>query len=225
MDKQYTMKLLINLVNGLSKLMGESTEIVIHDIELQKIIYIENGHITGRVIGDHIHPKIFEMIEERSDSNGHLIGYKSNSKSGNKLKSSHFIVKDDEDKPLALICINQDISNFIKLRDEIDCLIRTTRLTYEKSMLDGNIQQITKQIIIDEIEFSKPFNLESKESKMDIIRRLDLKGVFSVKDAVPQVCELLSISQATLYNYQREIRMKEKENIQQDIFYQIITEK
>ena len=30
--------------------------------------------------------------------------------------------------------------------------------------------------------------------------------MFQLKDSVPQVCELLDISQATLYNYLREIR-------------------
>ena len=35
------------------------------------------------------------------------------------------------------------------------------------------------------------------------------QGLFSVKEAVPFICRQLSISQATLYNYLREIRDEE----------------
>ena len=52
----------------------------------------------------------------------------------------------------------------------------------------------------------KPSTLGSKEIKLRIIRMLEEKGVFQLKDSVPQVCELLGISQATLYNYLREVR-------------------
>lgn len=52
----------------------------------------------------------------------------------------------------------------------------------------------------------KPSALGSKEVKLRILRMLEEKGVFQLKDSVPQVCELLDISQATLYNYLREIR-------------------
>ena len=41
---------------------------------------------------------------------------------------------------------------------------------------------------------------------MSILRRLDEKGVFEVRRAVPKVCELLGISQATLYKYLKEIK-------------------
>ena len=52
----------------------------------------------------------------------------------------------------------------------------------------------------------KPSALGSKEVKLRILRKLEEKGVFQLKDSVPRVCELLDISQATLYNYLREIR-------------------
>ena len=48
--------------------------------------------------------------------------------------------------------------------------------------------------------------LEYKETKLRVLAALEQKGVFDVKDAVSLVCEQLSISQATLYNYLREIR-------------------
>ena len=44
---------------------------------------------------------------------------------------------------------------------------------------------------------------------MSIIKQLDEQGVFLVKDVIPQVCDLLSISQATFYNYLKEVKYEE----------------
>ena len=46
----------------------------------------------------------------------------------------------------------------------------------------------------------------AKEGKMELIRRLRIQGVFDVKDAIPYVCKVISVSQATLYNYLRDLR-------------------
>ena len=68
------------------------------------------------------------------------------------------------------------------------------------------IEDLTFSVIVSEIEQAKPFSLDSREAKMSILRRLDEKGVFEVRRAVPKVCELLGISQATLYKYLKEIK-------------------
>jgi len=64
-------------------------------------------------------------------------------------------------------------------------------------------------VIVDAIERVKPLSMDTKTGRMEILRTLDKKGVFDVKDAVPQVCSILSVSQASLYNYLREIRLEE----------------
>ena len=79
---------------------------------------------------------------------------------------------------------------------------------YEQlSGIDLTIADYSKLLIADIIKtVGKPSALGSKEVKLRILRKLEEKGVFQLKDSVPQVCELLDISQATLYNYLREIR-------------------
>ncbi len=46
----------------------------------------------------------------------------------------------------------------------------------------------------------------NKESKMKLLKFLDEKGVFLIKKSGERLCELLSISKFTLYNYLDEIR-------------------
>ena len=67
-------------------------------------------------------------------------------------------------------------------------------------------EKTTKHTIFHEVEQVKPNGLASKEVKLRVIDTLDQKGVFDVKDSVTLICEQLSISQATLYNYLREVR-------------------
>lgn len=95
----------------------------------------------------------------------------------------------------------------------IDSMIKCTSLKETRSQIVSDvspeqnyIQNVARQVLLDVIEKSKPSLLDSKQDKIRILEELERKGFFSVKDAAPAVCKMLSISQATLYNYLREIR-------------------
>lgn len=214
MTQEERLKLLKNMVLGMSKLMGNDTEIVLHDLYKKELIYIVNNHITGRSAGYHMDPTVYEVIENLADSDGHLIGYGSKTAKGMNLRSSHFILRDEDGQPAAMICINQDTSRLQNARDLLDSMIRLQPLgevAQEQEPEDETnyIQKMTQQVIIDSIEKMKPTSIDTKEGKLRVLQQLEIKGVFAVKDAVPSVCRLLSISQATLYNYLREIRSQE----------------
>lgn len=199
---------LINLAKGLAELMGKETEVVLHDLNQQKILCIENGYITGRTVNSPQDTKYIDTIISLANENDYLVGFKSTSKSGRSLRTSHFLFRDENNKPIALICINQDLSSAITLRDQLNAFINTRSID-DVALSESNdsyIHTITKRAIYQEIERAKPGNLASKDVKLRIIEALDKKGIFDVKDATSFICELLSISQATLYNYLREVR-------------------
>ena len=199
---------LINLAKGLAELMGKETEVVLHDLNQQKILCIENGYITGRTVNSPQDTKYIDTIISLANENDYLVGFKSTSKSGRSLRTSHFLFRDENNRPIALICINQDLSSAITLRDQLNAFINTRSID-DVSLSESNdsyIHTITKRAIYQEIERAKPGNLASKDVKLRIIEALDKKGIFDVKDATSFICELLSISQATLYNYLREVR-------------------
>lgn len=214
MTQEERLELLKNMVLGMSKLMGSDTEIVLHDLYKKKLVYIVNNHITGRSIGYHMDPTVYEVIENLADDDGHLIGYGSKTAKGMSLRSSHFILRGEDGQPAAMICINQDTSRLQNARDLLDsmiCLQPLGAAVQEQEPEDETnyIQKMTQQVIIDSIEKMKPTSIDTKEGKLRVLQQLEIKGVFAVKDAVPSVCRLLSISQATLYNYLREIRSQE----------------
>lgn len=209
MEQNELLCILKSIVLGMSKLLGDDTEIVLHDLVKQELVYIVNGHITGRDTGYKIDRSVYDVIINLADEDGHVIGYGSNTSKGKSLRSSHFIIHDANHVPRAMICINQDTAKLQAARDLLDAMIRLNPLnnTPEPAFEDENfIQKMTQRVIIDSIEKMKPASVDTREGKLEVLRQLELKGVFAVKDAVPSVCKQLSISQATLYNYLREIR-------------------
>ena len=189
------------MMTGFSKLLGPDTELALHDLKTRELVYIVNGGITGRDAGYRMESSVYDAILELVDENGLVIGYPSRSREGKTLRASHIVLRDADGKPAALLCINQDTSKWEAVRDLIDAMISSRSENY--------IQTMTRRVIMDVVEQAKPVNLENKEVKLGILQKLESKGVFSVKDAVPIVCKTLSISQATLYNYLRELRSRE----------------
>lgn len=205
------MEMLKGLASGLASLLGSHTEVALHDLKLRQIVFIEHSYITGRNVGYSGDELMYHSILESAKESDQLIGYKSSSPSGKPLRSSHFIFRDIDGTPCALLCINQDISFPLELQSFLQEQLSFHSIQEDDapSPSDGNyIQNIMRQVILNSIEKLKPLSLDSKEGKLEVIRMLEYQGVFAVKDSVPQVCEMLSISQATLYNYLRELRIK-----------------
>lgn len=215
MTQQERLQLAETMTLGMSKLLGTDTEIVVHDLDTFSIHYIVNGYITGRTAQARTSHSVYDTILNMADADGHIIGYHSFSK-GKDLRSSHFLLKDEDGTPRVLVCINQDTSKLLaakELLERMTCfqpLVNVNNAESEKPVQD--IKSIMQSLILNAIENVKPTPLDTKEGKMQILQQLEEQGVFDVKDAVPQVCKLLAISQATFYNYLREIRSSQTKN-------------
>ena len=113
-----------------------------------------------------------------------------------------------------MICITVDMTHINETRKLLDTFMNahfSDESTEEEPL---SIVDYTRSVISEIIsEVGKPTSLGTKEMRFEIISKLSKKGVFLIKDSVPQVCELLSMSQATLYNYLREVRLAEEKTI------------
>lgn len=198
--------------NLFSALMGADTEIALHDLKTRQLVYIVNGHITGREVGYKVDASVYDSIVGLSEKDDLVIGYRSHTPTGRKLRSSHLVIRDKDGEPAALMCVNQDISKWEEFRTLIDDMVNSTSISKQSvpAPEDENyIQKMTQQIIFNTIETAKPSALDTKEAKIEVLRKLETQGVFKVRDAAPIVCKILSISQATLYNYLRELRSQD----------------
>jgi len=190
---------------------GPTCEVVIHDLKSREIVAIENGHVTGRKKGDRLSEEVYDYLVASAKAAKKMTGYASRTHGkGNFLKCSTLLVSDEQGEPVAAFCLNIDIEQLKRARDALDTLLATTPLVNIKNGGDDekpSVTDYTRKIIAEVIQkVGKPIPPASKEGKLQVVRELDAHGVFLVRDVVPAVCEILGISQATLYNYLREVR-------------------
>lgn len=209
MEQKELLDVVIGIAKGIAKLEGRDTEVAVHDLHEMQMVYIANSNVTGREVGTRMDKSIYEMILRQVDDDGHMIAYNSVSEKGRKLRSSHFIIRDEEGQPAVLICINQDNSKLEELRDYINYKIHVNTED-EKYELEDNtqniIQHVAQNAIMNSIWKMTSGELDTKEGKINLLRDLKRQGIFDVRATTPYICKALSISQTTLYNYLREIR-------------------
>ena len=209
MTQEERLDILAQVASGIAKVLGDDTEVVLHDLTKREIVFMHNSKITGRERNYRINPTVYDVISNLADGEGHLIGYASKSAQGKKLRASHFMFMDEDNNPAAMICINQDpsriqeiisyLSESIKIRDVDETAVNDTSYSLND---EDYIQNIMKDAIIKSVKQLDPGYINTKEGKLMLLRKFKFQGVFSVKEAVPFICE-------TLYNYLREIRDEE----------------
>ena len=184
------------LAHGLAVQFGSNCEVVVHDLQGKdiehSIIAIENGHVTGRRIGDGPSQIVLESLHNSKQNlkQEDKLAYLTKTKNGKILKSSTIFIRDDSDKIIGIFGINYDISLMLAMEKEL-------------SSFTGTIEEDTTKEPI-----GKPVTLMTKEDKVQVVRLLNEAGAFLITKSGPKVCQFLGISKYTLYSYLDEIKSK-----------------
>lgn len=202
-DKQ-CLSFLTQLAKGLAAQFGAQCEIAVHDLTHgteNTIIAIENGHVTGRHVGDGASEAVLQAIKAKNVHDN--LAYLTRTQNGRLLRSSTMYIRDDNDKPMAVFGINYDITEIShatnilgqfaglqeKNKDNIDTIF-------------SNVNDLLDRLIEESYDYvNKPVALMSKEDKIKAIHFLDEKGAFLIKKAGDKVSKFYDISKYTLYNY------------------------
>ena len=203
MDKAFFQPFWIQLAKGITGNFGENCEVVIHDLtedEEHTIIYIENGHVTGRNVGDGPSHIVLESRNKKPEELKDRINYLTQTEDGRILKSSTIYIRDNDGKVIGIFAINYDITNFIMMDYSLKSLIMTKdekpeRITKDvNGLLDDLIDQSVKLV-------NKPASQMNREDKIRAIRFLQDKGAFLITKSGDKVSKYFGISKFTLYNY------------------------
>ncbi len=93
------------LAHGLALQFGPNCEIVVHDLETEdvdhSIVVIENGHVSGRKLGDGPSHIVFESMHEGTTDVHDREPYLTKTTDGKLLKSSTIFIRNDEANPSA----------------------------------------------------------------------------------------------------------------------------
>ena len=211
------LKKYIPIVKTIAEMFGKKCEVLVHDFSnpQHSIVAIENGHVTGRKIGDPITDLALSVLKKNGYENkktDRIVNYKTKSKDGKVLKSSSVFIRNNQKKIIGCICINYDITVDLVFHKAMDEFCTTVDLDKEKSekgieTFTSNVNEVLKNIIQEAVEkIGKPIPLMQKEDKLMVAKIADEKGAFLIKGAITQLAKEINVSRFTIYNYLEEIK-------------------
>lgn len=195
------------LAKGITGLFGENCEVTVHDLSKgyeNTIVAIENGHVTGRHLGDGASEKVLEALKNGEFSVQDQYSYLARTKEGRVVKSSSIYIRNPEGKITGLFGINYDITDLVMAQRAIDATISHIKPDDEKEIgtITTNVVDLLDQLITEADEFvGKPIAHMTKDDKTKAIQYLNGKGAFLVKKAGDKITKHYDISKYTLYNY------------------------
>ena len=204
--KSYEIDFCKQLAKGVARQFGSNCEVVVHDLcaadPERSVVAIENGHVSGRRVGDGPSHAVWEALKADPDSLEDRLSYLTRTEDGKILKSSTMYVRNDEGKPVALFAINYDITMMKMMEDTIQDFIRTDSAAQEPQTITHNVNDLLEELIRQSAQLvGKPVALMTKDDKIKAIRFLNESGAFTIMKAGQRVCNFFGISKYTLYSY------------------------
>ncbi|MBQ6322293.1 MAG: transcriptional regulator [Lachnospiraceae bacterium] len=205
------------LARGITAQFGSHCEVVVHDLESKdldhSIVAIENGHVSGRSIGDGPSHIVLQALHDGDHASGDRLAYLTCTRDGKVLKSSTIYIRNDKGKPIGIFAINYDISLMNAAAEQINSFIGIPQTEESPAEpITMNVADLLDELIAQSARsIGKPVALMTKDDKISIIRSLNDTGAFLITKSGPKVCEFLGISKYTLYTYLDEIKSAQQE--------------
>lgn len=207
MDRENMLDFLKRVADGISTMFGSNCEVVIHDMENYEssIVYIKNGHVTEREVGDKLDilgTRELDKLYKGTD----LINKKGIAKNNHLIKGSTFHAK-GEDYHFAL-GINYDYTNMLLVHNVVSDLINVgDSIDVAAVENDENLELKLEEFFGQAVEYiGKPIPFMRKKERVEMIKFLNDKGAFSIHKSIPIIADKMNISRYTIYNYLREIK-------------------
>jgi len=208
---RHTLDFLKQLAHGLAIQFGSSCEIAIHDLKTKdletSIVYIENGHISNRQIGDGPSGIVLETLQSDPSTIHDKLSYLTKTEDGRILKSSTFYIRDDDGSISYIFSLNYDITAFTAASTAIQSLIATKDklpdLTGDSPrQITHNVNELLDLLIEQAVaKVGKPVAMMNKDDKVAVVQYLDHAGAFLITKSGDKVSSYLGISKFTLYSY------------------------
>ncbi len=204
--------MLKQIASGLSAQFGDNCEIVVHDLKSNSfdssIVHIENGHITGRKIGDGPSAAVLNALKHQDEPMKDNLAYLIKTDNGRILKCSTIYINDDDGNPHYILSINYDITNLLALEGSIQSITRCPQDEDDKGQkkppkkITHDVSELLDELIEQSVNLvGVPVPLMTKEDKIKAIRYLNDAGAFLITKSGDKVAKYFGISKYTLYSY------------------------
>ena len=206
MSEAASMDFLFRMGKCLAKQFGPNCEVVVHDLSTNdldsSIVFIENGHVTGRKLGDGPSHVVLEAIKGDDAVRQDHLAYLTKTKDGKILKSSTVFLRDDDGRAIGIFGINYDITLMLSMETALKKFTATDQSEKEPDPIARNVSDLLDELIDQSVRLvGKPAPLMTKEDKVKAIRFLNNTGAFLITKSGDKVCKFFGISKYTLYSY------------------------
>ena len=200
---------LCQIARGIAAQFGSQCEVVVHDLSRHpdcSIVAIENGHVTGRKVGDGASQVVLDELQrqkEQSDDQpqDHLC-YLTRTPDGKILKSSSIYIRNARGRVSAILSINYDISSLLMVENAVRELTAAGEPPNSEPEKIVNVSDLLDDLIVQSVALvGKPVALMNKDDKVKAIRFLNQNGAFLVTKSSDKVAKYFGISKYTLYSY------------------------
>ena len=167
------------------------------------IVVIENGHVSGRKVGDGASQVALEQALMADAQPPDRLCYLTKTPDGKVLKSSTVYLRGKNGKVNAILGINYDISALLMVEGAVRELTdaRNDTGTSEPQKI-VNVNDLLDELITQSVQLvGKPVALMNKEDKMKAIGFLSQSGAFLVTKSGDKIAKYFGISKYTLYSY------------------------
>ena len=204
--------LLKQIAHGLAVQFGSSCEIVIHDLRKKEldssIVYIENGHVSNRKLGDGPSSVVLETLSRKPSQIQDRLSYLTKTEDGRILKSSTMYIRDDDDSIAYIFSLNYDITSLLTVESAIHSLISTEQKKEQETdnnqpqKITHNVNELLDTLIEQALALvGKPVAIMNKDDKVAVVQYLNNAGAFLITKSGDKIASLLGISKFTLYSY------------------------
>ncbi|GIO54210.1 hypothetical protein BCV73_12100 [Paenibacillus sp. SSG-1] len=221
-DNRQFLEKFFPIASFIAAIIGPKCEVVVHDISdpERSIIFIENGHISGRKVGDASTDLVLKLLKAEAYREEQFIAnYKASGKMGQSFRSSTFFIKNDDNELVGLMCLNIDITHMEAAAEWIQHILQggsplppasieaPQEDKQSKEYLQGNADDLLTHMIASVIsKINIPVDRLSSQEKIELVRELNEQGVFLLKGGVSQVAAALAISEPTVYRYLQKLK-------------------
>jgi len=198
------------MMDILSKYLGSAYELSLHSLEdyNHSVIKICNGYHSGRGVGAPLTDLALNMLKrielEEKEATRSYESYFAQSRSGDHLKSSTIPIYGENQRLIGLLCINLYLDT--PLHELLQTMSAPVADKREKEFFAQSIgEAFTDAVAAAKTQVVFDASIPAANKNREIIRILNEKGYFNMKDSVAQVADILGISKNTVYLHLRSI--------------------
>jgi predicted transcriptional regulator YheO len=193
-----------HLARGIAGQFGDNCEVVIHDLTRDpqhSIVYIENGHVTGRKAGGGPSKVVLEALSKKPEELHDRINYLTEAENGRILKSSTIYIRDNAGNVVGILGINYDITNFTMMDHTLKSFLGTNEIE-KPEKISNSVHGLLEELIEQSVRLiGKPVPQMNREDKIRAIQSLHDAGAFLITKSGDRISKFFGISKYTLYNY------------------------